>query len=90
VGQATNIFVITIKKYTSMRPNTTADNKIFNYAILGVLLFVAAMGFTVTHFSSIAMLQLSYTLVAAALVTASLSLLFKAIKNDRYRVKMAE
>lgn len=72
-----------------MKPNTTADNRIFKYAVLGVLLFIAAMGFTVTHFSSIAMLRLSYTLVAATLGISSLSLLFKAIKNDRFRVKMA-
>ena len=70
-----------------MKPDVTTDNTIFKYAFAGVIFFVAAIGFILTNFSSIVMLELSNIIVAGMLGIAALSLLYKAIKNDKERLR---
>ena len=71
-----------------MKPNTpTTDTKIFQYAFIGVLLFIAAIGFTFANLSNIAMFELSSSLIVGTLAFSSFSLLFKAVKHDKDRLK---
>lgn len=72
-----------------MKPDVTTDNSIFIYTMAGVLLFIAAFGFTLANFSSIAMLRLSYTFIAFILGGSSVALLYKAIKQDKDRLRQA-
>ena len=65
-----------------MNGNTNINNRIFIHALTGSLLFVIAVVFTLLNLSQITT-QLSYTAVASLLGVASLSLLFKAIKEDK-------
>jgi len=70
-----------------MKPEVTTDNRIFIYAFAGVIFFIAALGFVLNNFSGILTLQLSNVIVAGLLDVASLSLLYKAIKNDKERLR---
>ena len=72
-----------------MKPTNTTDNKIFKYAFLGVVLLIAAAGFTLANLSNIAMLQLSSSIIVGTLGFSSFSLLFKAIKHDKDRLIQA-
>ncbi|MCD6011114.1 MAG: hypothetical protein K0Q79_976 [Flavipsychrobacter sp.] len=63
------------------------NNSIFSYAFIGSLLFIAAFAYTLAYLSNIVMLELSYTAMATVLSVSSVSLLYKAAKNDRDRVK---
>jgi hypothetical protein len=72
-----------------MKPEETSENSnnnIFTYAFIGVLLFIAALGFVLAYFPSIITLKLSYTVIAFTLAGASVSLLYKAIKYDKKRL----
>jgi hypothetical protein len=69
---------------------TPVNNRIFKYAFLGVVLLIAALGFTVNHVSNISMLELSSTLVASTLSASSFSFLYKAIKSDKRSAREAD
>lgn len=62
-------------------------NSIFSYALIGSLLFVAALAYTVAHMSNIAMFRPPHMATAVGLGLASLSLLVKAAKDDRDRLR---
>lgn len=70
-----------------MEQNTNTDNKIYISAFAGVLLFIAAMAFANL---SIKTTELQYTITTALLGISSLSLLYKAIKNDPSKLKWKE
>lgn len=69
-----------------MKTKAKNDNHIFINALIGSLLFIFSIGFTVTNLPGIAMLELSKTAVAGVLAIASLSLLYTAIKKDKERL----
>lgn len=81
-----NIFTAEFIKHATMDQNMTTNNRLFIDALIGVLLLIAAMAFTMTNFSSIMMMKLSSSLIAGVLSFSSFSLLYKAIKNDRHRL----
>ena len=62
------------------------ENRIFSYAFGGALLFVATVAFLITNLKPVAMLEAPYTVVASLLGVLSFSLLYKAIKSDKYRL----
>lgn len=64
-----------------------SNNSIFSYAFIGALLFVAALAFTFAYLSNIVTLELSYTGIAMILSIASVSLLYKAVRYDRERLR---
>ncbi len=66
-----------------MNGNTNINNRIFINALTGSLLFILAAVFTLSNLPQITTMQLSYTAVASVLGIASLSLLFKAIREDK-------
>ncbi len=70
-----------------MKTNATSDNGIFINALMGSLLFILSIIFTVSNLSNIAMLKMSYTGIAFVLGVASVSLLYKAIKKDKERTR---
>lgn len=72
-----------------MKREVTIDNRIFKYAIGGVIFFLAAVGFIVLNVTGEAMREASNIVIASLLSVASLSLLYKAIKNDKERLKQA-
>ena len=72
-----------------MKQTINTENYIFKYAFTGALLFIAAIVYVTANFSSIQMLQLSYTLVASVLSIRALTLLYTAIKHDKARIKKA-
>lgn len=65
------------------------DNSIFLYAVTGVLLFISALAFIVAYSSGLAVLEMSYNMAAFVLFATSMSFLYKAIKNDRDRLREA-
>jgi glucan phosphoethanolaminetransferase (alkaline phosphatase superfamily) len=69
-----------------MENNTIQHNSIFSFTFAGALLFVAAFAFTMAYFSKLVMFELSYMCIAAALISSSASLIYKAVKNDRHRL----
>jgi hypothetical protein len=69
-----------------MNQEMNTDNRIFKFAFLGALLFVAAFSFTLTNFSNIVMFKASSVVIASTLAIASVSLLYKAIKKDNDRL----
>jgi hypothetical protein len=62
-------------------------NSIFSYALTGSLLFVAALAYTFSNFSNIITLELSNTALAFVLAVASVSLLIKAVRDDKHRMR---
>ncbi len=66
-----------------MKQNGAINNRVFINALLGSLLFVLAFSFIITNFANIALFHFPYTLVSALLVSSSVSLLYRAIKDDR-------
>lgn len=70
-----------------MKPTVITNNKIFIYAIAGVLFFIAALGYALTNLSNIVTFELSSFVIVSTLSFLSFSLLFKAIKNDKNRFK---
>lgn len=70
-----------------MASNTNINNTVFGYTITGVLLFLAAIVILFVDRSNLAMHKLSYAAVPFALGSASFSLLYKAIKHDKHRLK---
>jgi hypothetical protein len=69
-----------------MENNTNQHNNIFSFTFAGALLFVAAFAFTLAYFSKLVMFEYSYVAIAAALISSSVSLIYKAVKNDRHRL----
>jgi bacteriorhodopsin len=72
---------------TGMKTKTTTDNSIFLFAFFGSLLFIAAIVLVVANLMDIPHLQLSNTLLAVIPGVTSVSLLYKAIKEDKNRLK---
>jgi hypothetical protein len=70
-----------------MQPEVTTNNNIFKYAFAGVLLFIAAFAFAVSNRSNIHGLSTT-TIVSAVMGIASLSLLTKAVKEERNQSKI--
>ncbi|MCW3122729.1 MAG: hypothetical protein JWQ38_2221 [Flavipsychrobacter sp.] len=71
---------------STMQKNTAIDNRIFTNALVGSLLLIVAIGFTITNLPSIAMLQLPYTAIASVLAMSSVSFLYQAIKQDKRQI----
>jgi hypothetical protein len=69
-----------------MKHEVNNTNNIFSFALVGALLFVAALTYTLAFLSNIVMLELSYTMIAIVLAASSISLLYKAVKGDRNRL----
>lgn len=69
-----------------MKPAVNIDNRIFLYALIGVVLLIGAIGFIVANMADAATFRLSYPL-AGVLGIPSLSLLYAAFKKDRYRFR---
>jgi len=70
-----------------METNTQNENRIFQYAFTGAVLFIVALAFIVNNAANIINLQLPYTITASILSTSAASLLYKAIKYDGLRIK---
>jgi hypothetical protein len=70
-----------------MSTSAPTDNKIFKYAFTGVILLIAAIGFTFANFSNVVMFELSSSVIVGTLGFSSFSLLYKAIKKDNDRLK---
>ncbi len=70
-----------------MENNTNQHNNVFSFTFAGALLFVAAFAFTMAYFSKLVMFEFSYMAIAAALMASSVSLIYRAVKNDRYRLE---
>lgn|GEM_PF-3232208 len=68
-----------------MKTPKTYDH-LFTYAITGVLLLIAAIGIALNNIASITSFQPVYVALTAILGAASLFLIGKAIKNDKYRL----
>ena len=62
-------------------------NSIFSYALIGSLLFVAALAYTVAHITNITMFRTPYMATALLLGISSIALLIKAAKDDRNRLR---
>lgn len=69
-----------------MNQEVNKNNRIFKFAFIGALLFVAAFSFTLANFSNIVMFEVSSVIIAATLAISSISLLYKAIKHDKERL----
>ncbi len=82
-----NIFTAKRKNGEIMEREIKNTNSIFSYAFIGSLLFVAALAYTFSNFSNILMFELSKTALALVLAIASVSLLFKAARDDRHRMR---
>ena len=67
-------------------PNVTTDNTNFLAVLTGSVLFIAALACILAN-ALVAAPQASYTIIAGILGFTSLSLLYKAIKNDRIRLR---
>ena len=76
-----------MKQERTITDNTVTDNTVFKYAFAGVLFFIAALGYVLTHFAGIISLELSTVIVGALLGLASVTLLYMAIKNDKERLQ---
>jgi len=73
------------KTIIKMKTPKTYDH-LFTYAITGVLLLIAAIGIALNNIASITSFQPVYVALTAILGAASLFLIGKAIKNDKYRL----
>ena len=72
-----------------MDRNENINNSIFTFAFTGVLLFIAAIGFEIAGVLTSPAFQVPFTIIGLILGGSSLSLFYKAIKYDRYRLKRA-
>jgi len=73
-------------KPRDMEPTVNVNNNIFLSAFIGVILFIGAIGYTITNFSHIAALQISSMLIIGLLAFASVALITRAVKADKNRV----
>ncbi len=63
------------------------NNRVFIDAIAGVLLFIIALAYTVTHIALItAAVKAHYILIPAVLGASALYFIFKSLKNDKHRI----
>jgi len=69
-----------------METNTQDPNRIFQYTFTGAVLFIATIVFVLSSISNITRLELPYTIIASILGASSVSLLYKAIKEDNDRM----
>lgn len=70
-----------------MEQQGNTNNDIFTYVLTSALLFVAAFWFTILNLTNIAMLVVSYTLIAMTLSIGGAILLYKAVKKDPSRIR---
>ena len=70
-----------------MEPNK--ENTIYTYAFLGVLLLIATVVCAVVSLGNILAFELPYVLVAATSGISGVSLLYSAIRMDKYRLRRA-
>ena len=63
------------------------DNRIFMDAIAGVLFLIAAFAYSLIHAASLQMLKTQFMIIPAVFVVAGVYLLYKAIRQDHYRLK---
>ena len=68
-----------------MNTDSKLNNKIFKQAIIGVLLFIGAILFSVSNLGMFQTMQVPYLSITAILGTGSLFLLGKSIRDDKYR-----
>ncbi len=69
-----------------MNAEVNNDNNIFMYTLAGVVLLIVALGLVATDFANAGVVGLTYS-IAGIMGISSLSLLTKAIKNDRARLR---
>lgn len=70
-----------------MERETKNTNSIFSYAFTGSLLFVAALAYTFLNLSNIIMFEFSNTALALLLGLSAVSLLLKAAREDKHRMR---
>jgi len=87
-GSWDNIFTAKYK-FSVMDTNENINNSVFTFAFTGVLLFISAIGFEIGGVLTSLAFQVPFTIIGLILGGLSMSLVYKAIKYDRYRLKRA-
>lgn len=70
-----------------METNTPNYNRIFQYTVTGAILFILTIAFIVSNMSDFTKLNIPYAATAVVLGVSSVSLLYKAIREDDPRMR---